>query len=76
MKNVYSFQEGTNLGIKRDFTLRERILFNIFKVSSKEMVRQMSLRYNSDEEEIPKQIAMEPKITNQVCCHFISPNVR
>lgn len=63
---IHSFQEGTNLEIKRDFTLRERLILNIFKVSSKQMVRQMSLRYNPDEGEIPKQIALEPKITNQV----------
>lgn len=63
---IHSFQEGINLAVKRDFTMRERIHFNIFKVSSKQMVRQMSLRYNPDEGEIPKQIVMEPKLTNQV----------
>lgn len=63
----FILQEGTNLGIKRDYTLRELILFNIFKVSSMDMVRQMSLRYDANTEEAPKVVASLPKISNEVC---------
>lgn len=63
LTNNSYFQEGTNLSIKRDFTLRELIPF---KITLMEMVRQMSLRYDANEEEVPKQVALEPKITNMV----------
>lgn len=62
----FYLQEGTNLGIKRDFTMRELLPLNSFKITSIDMVHQMSLRYNEDEEEYPKQVAVLPKLTNSV----------
>lgn len=58
--------EGTNNSIKRDFTLRERIPLNEFKVVALDMVNQMSLWYNEKEEQKPKQMCLLPKITNKV----------
>lgn len=52
--------------MKRDFTMRELIPLNIFKITSIDMVEQMSLRYNEDEEENPKKVAMLPILTNKV----------
>lgn len=68
--SIFYFQEGINLSIKRDFTMRERIHFNIFKVSVKDIVHQMSLRYHPGQGEIPKQVALTPKITNKVSVYF------
>lgn len=56
-----------NNSIKRDFTIRERIPFNLFKVMVLDMVHQMSMRYDPKEEkENLKKIALAPPITNVV----------
>lgn len=55
-----------NNSIKRDFTLRERLPLNTFKVAALDMVHKMSLRYNPNEEDKPKQIALIPKLENKV----------
>lgn len=49
--------------------MRELIPFNSFKISSLDMVSQMSLRYNADVEDNPKKLIMVPILTNSV-----SPN--
>lgn len=49
--------------------MRELIPFNSFKISSLDMVSQMSLRYNADVEDNPKKVIMVPILTNSV-----SPN--
>lgn len=59
-------QEGTNNSIKRDFTLRERIPLNVFKVKVLDMVHQMSMRYDPNEEDAKKMVLV-PQITNKVC---------
>lgn len=64
--NIAYFQEGTNLSIKRDFTLRELIPLNTFKIVVLDMAHQMSLRYDGNVEETPKQVAIIPKISNEV----------
>lgn len=46
--------------------MRVRIPFNIFKITIMQMASQMSSRYNPNEGEKPKEIMLEPKITNKV----------
>lgn len=55
-----------NNSIKRDFTLRERVPLNIFKITVLNMVTQMSMRYDPKEEQIPKEIVLSPTISSNV----------
>lgn len=63
---ILTFQEGMNNSIKRDFTLRERLPLNTFKITVLDMVQQMSKRYDSIEETKPKEIVLQPEISNKV----------
>lgn len=60
-------QEGFNLHIKRDHTMRERLPFNTFKVVLNEMIRDMSERYDplNPTGEV-KKIRNLPNITNKL----------
>lgn len=60
-------QEAFNNHIKRDYTLRERLPFNTFKITLNNMIRNMSERYDplNPTGEV-KKIRNLPEITNQM----------
>lgn len=59
--------EGFNLHIKRDYTMRERLALNVFKVTFSAMINDMSVRYDpSNPTGEVKKIRMLPDITNQM----------
>lgn len=60
-------QEGFNNHIKRDYTLRERLPLNTFKVVLMKMVSDMSRRYNpgNSSNEV-KRVRTQPNLSNQM----------
>lgn len=57
--------EGFNLSLKRDYTLRERLPFNIFKVIFKDMVTDLSQQYTTACGKKPKEIITVPVVDIQ-----------
>lgn len=56
-------QEGFNWCIKRDYTLRERLPFNIFKVIFSNMIGDLSHKYSDDCGKKPKVIIDTPDVS-------------
>lgn len=55
--------EGFNLILKRDYTLRERLPFNSFKMVFKNMVADLSQQYSTECGKKPKQIIDTPIVS-------------
>lgn len=65
-------QEGFNLVLKRDYTLRERLPFNVFKAVFTDMVCSISEQYSSHCGKKPKKIVDVPNISIEHYRHALT----